>query len=53
MSPVTNPSVPGAGTPPPMLAGRDVVIEGWDVVIGRATTVPHMEASLRDVPERP
>lgn len=36
MDPVTNPYAPGAGTPPPLLAGRDRVIEAWDVVIGRA-----------------
>ena len=36
MNPVTNPYAPGAGTPPPLLAGRDGVIEAWDVVIGRA-----------------
>ena len=32
MNPVTNPYAPGAGTPPPLLAGRDGVIEAWDVV---------------------
>ena len=36
MNPVTNPYAPGAGTPPPLLAGRDGVIEAWDIVIGRA-----------------
>ena len=36
MDPVTNPYAPGAGTPPPLLAGRDRVIEAWDIVIGRA-----------------
>ena len=36
VDPVTNPYAPGAGTPPPLLAGRDRVIEAWDVVIGRA-----------------
>jgi hypothetical protein len=36
VDPVTNPYAPGAGTPPPVLAGRDRVIEAWDVVIGRA-----------------
>ena len=36
MDPVANPYAPGAGTPPPLLAGRDRVIEAWDIVIGRA-----------------
>jgi hypothetical protein len=36
VNPVTNPYAPGAGTPPPLLAGRDGVIEAWEVVIGRA-----------------
>ncbi len=36
VNPVTNPYAPGAGTPPPLLAGRDSVIEAWDIVIGRA-----------------
>lgn len=36
MDPVLNPYAPGAGTPPPLLAGRDEIIDAWDVVIGRA-----------------
>ena len=36
VDPITNPYAPGAGTPPPLLAGRDGVIDAWDVVIGRA-----------------
>ncbi|MFV0306195.1 MAG: ATP-binding protein [Desertimonas sp.] len=36
MDPILNPYAPGAGTPPPLLAGRDTLIEAWDVVIGRA-----------------
>ncbi|MET0143691.1 MAG: ATP-binding protein [Ilumatobacteraceae bacterium] len=36
MDPVTNPYAPGAGTRPPLLAGRDGVIEAWDIVLGRA-----------------
>lgn len=29
MNPVTTPYAPGAGTPLPLLAGRDGVIEAW------------------------
>lgn len=36
MDPILNPYAPGAGTPPPLLAGRDGLIEAWDIVIGRA-----------------
>ena len=36
VDPVTNPYAPGAGTPPPLMAGRDRVLEAWDIVIGRA-----------------
>ena len=36
MDPITNPYAPGAGTPPPLMAGRDVVVDAWDVVLGRA-----------------
>lgn len=36
MDPILNPYAPGAGTPPPLLAGRDALIDAWDVVIGRA-----------------
>ena len=36
MDPVLNPYAPGAGTPPPLLAGRDAILDAWDVVIGRA-----------------
>jgi hypothetical protein len=37
VDPVLNPYAPGAGTPPPLLAGRDALLDAWDVVIGRAT----------------
>ena len=50
---VSNPYAPGAGTPPPLLAGRDRVIEAWDVVIGRAAAgnsfQPIVLAGLRGV----
>ena len=36
MDPILNPYAPGAGTPPPLLAGRDGLIDAWDVVVGRA-----------------
>ncbi|MBA3288013.1 MAG: ATP-binding protein [Acidimicrobiia bacterium] len=36
MDPIANPYAPGAGTPPPLLAGRDGVLDAFDVVIGRA-----------------
>lgn len=36
MDPVTNPFAPGAGTPPPELAGRDAVREAVRVAIERA-----------------
>jgi len=36
MDPILNPYAPGAGTPPPLLAGRDGLIDAWDIVIGRA-----------------
>lgn len=36
MDPIVNPYAPGAGTPPPILAGRDELIAAFDVVIGRA-----------------
>jgi AAA ATPase domain len=53
VNPVTNPYAPGAGTPPPLLAGRDGVIEAWDVVLGRAVAgnpfQPIVLAGLRGV----
>lgn len=36
VDPILNPYAPGAGTPPPLLAGRDGLIDAWDIVIGRA-----------------
>jgi hypothetical protein len=36
VDPILNPYAPGAGTPPPVLAGRDDLIQAWDIVIGRA-----------------
>lgn len=36
MDPITNPYAPGAGTPPPLLAGRDGLIDAFDIVVGRA-----------------
>ena len=35
MNPRTNPFAPGAGTPPPELAGRDGIIEAADVALAR------------------
>ena len=35
MDPVTNPFVPGAGTPPPELAGRSTVIRQADIALAR------------------
>lgn len=37
MDPVRNPYSPGAGTPPPYLAGRDDLIAAFDTLLGRAT----------------
>ena len=36
MDPIRNPYSPGAGTPPPFLAGRDGVLDAFSTVIGRA-----------------
>lgn len=36
MDPIANPYAPGAGTPPPLLAGRDAIIADVEVIIGRA-----------------
>lgn len=36
MDPVANPYSPGAGTPPPHLAGRDELLEAFTIMIGRA-----------------
>lgn len=36
IDPIANPYAPGAGTPPPFLAGRDGLIDAFEVVIGRA-----------------
>jgi hypothetical protein len=36
MDPLANPFRPGAGTPPPALVGRDVLIESFGVVLRRA-----------------
>ena len=36
MDPIQNPYAPGAGTPPPLLAGREDLLRAFDVVIGRA-----------------
>ena len=36
MDPIQNPYAPGAGTPPPLLAGRREFEEAFEVVIGRA-----------------
>jgi hypothetical protein len=36
MDPVRNPYSPGAGTPPPYLAGRDELIAAFDTLLGRA-----------------
>lgn len=51
--PVVNPYAPGAGTPPPALVGRDPVIEGAKVSLGRlraARTSQHlMLTGLRGV----
>lgn len=38
MDPISNPYSPGAGTLPPVLAGRDDVIDDFRVIIGRATS---------------
>ncbi len=37
MDPVRNPFSPGAGSPPPELAGRDAIIESADIAIQRVT----------------
>ena len=36
MDPITNPFAPGAGTPPPELAGRDELRETVRIALGRA-----------------
>ena len=36
MDPVRNPYSPGAGTPPPYLAGREELIAAFDTLLGRA-----------------
>jgi len=36
IDPIANPYAPGAGTPPPLLAGRAELIGAFDIVIGRA-----------------
>lgn len=36
MDPIANPFSPGAGTPPPLLAGREDVVGAFTVMIGRA-----------------
>ena len=36
MDPIQNPYAPGAGTPPPLLAGRDDLLSAFGVIIGRA-----------------
>lgn len=36
MDPIRNPYSPGAGTPPPYLAGRAGLLDAFDTVIGRA-----------------
>ena len=36
MDPIQNPYAPGAGTPPPLLAGRDDLLSAFQVIIGRA-----------------
>lgn len=35
MDAIRNPYTPGAGTPPPALAGRDALLEEFDVAVGR------------------
>jgi Cdc6-like AAA superfamily ATPase len=35
MNPITNPFSPGAGSPPPELAGRDPILEQARVLLGR------------------
>lgn len=37
MDPVRNPYSPGAGTPPPYLAGREDLITAFDTLLGRAS----------------
>ena len=36
MDPVANPYRPGAGRRPPLLAGREALLESFDVIRGRA-----------------
>jgi Cdc6-like AAA superfamily ATPase len=36
MDPIRNPFAPGAGTPPPALAGRSDIIESAEIVLQRA-----------------
>jgi hypothetical protein len=38
MDPIKNPFSPGAGTPPPELAGRDGILEQAKVLLGRIKT---------------
>lgn len=36
MDPIRNPYSPGAGTPPPYLAGRDDLVQAFETLVGRA-----------------
>lgn len=53
MDPIQNPYAPGAGTRPPLLAGRDDLVGAFEVVIGRAAAgrsfQPPVLAGLRGV----
>ncbi len=46
MDPVRNPFAPGAGSPPPELAGRDEIIEGASIAIQRILLGRHEQSQI-------
>jgi len=46
MDPRTNPFAPGAGTPPPELAGRERIIEDASIALDRVKTGLHARSQL-------
>jgi hypothetical protein len=46
MDPVANPYAPGAGTPPPELAGRDELLRTVDIACQRVRAGRHAKSVL-------
>ena len=46
MDPVRNPFAPGAGSPPPELAGRDAVIQDADIALQRVLRGRHDRSQM-------